>query len=70
MASLKTCPHQKEDRVLLSGTMLRKLLSEGGEIPDHFGRDEVLAILREYYEGLTEKVEIKMQSHAAGDTMK
>jgi sulfate adenylyltransferase len=67
MASLRTCPHQKEDRVLLSGTMLRKLLSEGGEIPDHFGRDEVLAILREYYEGLTEKVEIKLHGAATGD---
>ncbi len=67
MASLRTCPHGKEDRVLLSGTMLRKLLSEGGEIPDHFGRDEVLAILREYYEGLTEKVEIKLHGAATGE---
>jgi sulfate adenylyltransferase len=67
MSSLRTCPHQKEDRVILSGTMLRKLLSEGGEIPDHFGRDEVLAILREYYEGLTEKVEIKLHGAATGD---
>jgi sulfate adenylyltransferase len=67
MASLRTCPHAKEDRVLLSGTMLRKLLSEGGEIPDHFGRDEVLVILREYYEGLTEKVEIKLHGAATGD---
>jgi sulfate adenylyltransferase len=67
MASLKTCPHAKEDRVLLSGTMLRKLLSEGGELPDHFGRDEVIAILREYYEGLTEKVEIKTHKAALGD---
>jgi sulfate adenylyltransferase len=67
MASLRTCPHKKEDRVILSGTMLRKLLSEGGEIPDHFGRDEVLAILREYYEGLTEKVEIKLHGAATGD---
>jgi len=67
MASLRTCPHGKEDRVLLSGTMLRKMLSEGGEIPDHFGRDEVLAILREYYEGLTEKVEIKMHGAATGE---
>jgi sulfate adenylyltransferase len=66
MASLRTCPHGKEDRVLLSGTMLRKLLSEGGEIPDHFGRDEVLAILREYYQGLTEKVEIKLHGAATG----
>jgi len=67
MASLRTCPHGKEDRVLLSGTMLRKLLSESGEIPDHFGRDEVLVVLREYYEGLTEKVEIKLHGAATGD---
>jgi sulfate adenylyltransferase len=67
MASLRTCPHDKDDRVLLSGTMLRKMLSEGGELPDHFGRDEVVAILREYYEGLTEKVEIKLHGAATGD---
>ena len=70
MASLRTCPHTKEDRVVLSGTKLRKALSEGAEVPDHFGRDEVLVILREYYEGLTEKVEIKMQSHAEATKMK
>ncbi|MCU0556411.1 MAG: sulfate adenylyltransferase [Desulfobacterales bacterium] len=66
MASLRTCPHSKEDRVLLSGTMLRKLLSEGGELPDHFGRDEVVKILRKYYEGLTEKVEVKLHGAATG----
>ena len=44
--------------------------AEGGEIPDHFGRDEVLAILREYYEGLTEKVEIKLHGAATGDEKK
>ena len=70
MASLRTCPHDKAERVLLSGTMLRKLLSEGGELPDHFGRDEVVAILRKYYEGLTEKVEIKMHGAATGDSKK
>ena len=67
MASLRTCPHGKEDRVLLSGTMLRKGLSEGTDIPDHFGREEVLEILREYYATLTEKVEIKTHSAATGD---
>jgi sulfate adenylyltransferase len=67
MASLRTCSHDKEERVLLSGTMLRKLLSEGGQLPDHFGRDEVVEILREYYEGLTEKVEIKMHGAATGE---
>jgi len=65
MASLRTCPHGKEDRVLLSGTKLRKGLSEGTPIPDHFGREEVLVILRKYYAGLTEKVEIK--THKAAD---
>lgn len=65
MASLRTCPHIKEDRVIISGTKLRNLLSEGGDVPDHFGRDEVLVILREYYASLIEKVEIKMHKAAA-----
>lgn len=69
MASLRTCPHNKESRVILSGTKLRKALSEGAEIVDHFGRDEVLTHLRAYYEGLTEKVEVKMQGAASGDSM-
>ncbi|MFH1981231.1 MAG: sulfate adenylyltransferase [Pseudomonadota bacterium] len=67
MASLRTCPHGKEDRVLLSGTMLRKMLSEDMELPDHFGRDEVVVILREYYKGLENKVEIKTHKAATGN---
>lgn len=48
----------------------RKMLSEGAPAPDHFGRDEVLGILRKYYDGLTEKVEVKMQGAASGEVMK
>lgn len=67
MASMKTCPHSKEDRLLLSGTMLRKALSEGLEIPKEFSRPEVLEILREYYSGLDQKVEIKLHRAATGE---
>jgi len=67
MASMRTCPHGKDDRLLLSGTMLRKTLSEGGEVPADFSRPEVLAILQEYYAGLTEKVEIKLHGAATGE---
>lgn len=70
MASMKTCPHGKEDRLFLSGTALRKALSEGGEVPAEFSRPEVLSILRKYYAGLKEedKVEVKMHGYATGDT--
>ncbi len=67
MASMRTCCHGKNDRLLLSGTKLRKMLSEGEEVPDHFSRSEVLAILRDYYASLTEKVEIKLHRAATGE---
>jgi len=72
MASMKTCPHGKEDRLFLSGTALRKSLSEGGDIPKEFSRPEVLAILREYYGSLKDedKVEVKMHGHASGEAEK
>ena len=67
MASMKTCPHEGADRILLSGTKLRKALSEGEEVSDKFSRPEVLAILREYYGSIKDedKVEIKMSGHSA-----
>lgn len=70
MASMKTCPHGKDDRLLLSGTMVRKTLSEGGDLPAEFSRPEVVKILQEYYQGLDEKVEIKLHGAATGDVKK
>jgi sulfate adenylyltransferase len=52
MASGRTCPHTDVDRLQVSGTQLRKSLSEDTEVPPEFSRPEVLAILREYYAGL------------------
>ncbi|MCC6379589.1 MAG: sulfate adenylyltransferase [Burkholderiales bacterium] len=65
MASARTCPHGDADRLLVSGTKLRKWLSEGSEVPAEFSRPEVLAVLREYYAGLDEKVEVKLTGHSA-----
>jgi len=67
MASMRTCKCGPEHRLLLSGTKLRKMLSEGEEVPDKFSRPEVLAILREYYEGLSDEdnVKVDVKGHSA-----
>ena len=70
MASMRTCPHGKDDRLLLSGTMVRKTLSEGGELPAEFSRPEVVEILQDYYQKLEEKVEVKLHGAATGDVKK
>jgi sulfate adenylyltransferase len=52
MATAKTCPHDPENHVSISGTQQREMLSTGADIPPEFSRPEVVAILKEYYAGL------------------
>ena len=79
MASMKTCPHESKAvidengkyqggaRLMLSGTLLRKLMSEGKLVPPEFSKPEVIAVLNEYYNSLEEKVEVKLHGFATGD---
>ncbi len=50
MATCKTCPHAEADRLAISGTRLREMFANGEPIPQEFSRDEVVAVLREYYD--------------------
>jgi len=50
MATGKTCPHDAEDRLAISGTRLREMFANGEPIPPEFSRAEVVAVLREYYD--------------------
>jgi sulfate adenylyltransferase len=52
MASGRTCAHGDADRLQVSGTQLRKWLSEGSPVPAEFSRPEVLEVLRGYYASL------------------
>jgi sulfate adenylyltransferase len=82
MASMKTCPHDSKavidddgqyqggSRLLLSGTMLRKLMSEGKPVPKEFSKPEVIEVLKNYYDNLEEKVEVKLHGAATGDVKK
>jgi sulfate adenylyltransferase len=80
MASMKTCPHESNAviddngnyqggaRLLLSGSLLRKLMSEGKPVPAEFSKPEVIEVLKQYYDTLEEedKVEVKLHGAATG----
>jgi sulfate adenylyltransferase len=52
MATAKTCPHDPQYHISISGTQQREMLSSNADIPPEFSRPEVVAILKEYYASL------------------
>ena len=47
---MRDCPHSKEDYIMLSGTKVREMLSNGEVLPPEFSRPEVAKILMGYYQ--------------------
>lgn len=49
IVSTKTCPHNSDHHLMVSGTKLRSMLAGGERPPREFARPEVIDILIDYY---------------------
>jgi sulfate adenylyltransferase len=49
VGSAKTCPHDRDQHLHVSGTRMREMLSQGEQPPPELTRPEVAAILKEAY---------------------
>lgn len=54
MTTVKTCPHSPEDRIVLSGTEVKRRLALGESIPKEFSRLPVAEVLRRALRGESE----------------
>jgi len=51
-ATNRTCPHDDQHRLSISGTRLREMFDKHEPIPAEFSRPEVLAVLQAHYDSL------------------
>ena len=51
-ATTRTCPHDEDQRLTISGTRLREMFANHETIPVEFSRPEVIAVLQAYYDSL------------------
>jgi sulfite reductase (ferredoxin) len=51
VTSPKTCPHEPQHRIGLSGAAVREVLGRGEQVPTEFARPEVAEILRNWVRG-------------------
>jgi len=66
MASSRTCPHGSKHHLTLSGTKLRKMLSEGRRPSRELSRPEVLNVLIDYYRRGDKKMKAGAHRFAEG----
>jgi sulfate adenylyltransferase len=52
MATSRTCPHDEECRLNISGTRLREMFANREAIPPEFSRPEVVEVLQAYYDSM------------------